>query len=202
MGSETADRAPSDPSEAEDGARAELPDAGGAPLLLVDDDAPLRRAMGRALERRGFVVTVAESLRQAEAVAPEVKARYAVLDLRLEDGSGLELVGTLRAIQPEVRIVILTGYGNIATAVAAVKAGAVDYLAKPVDADDVATALLSTRNVLPPPPSNPMSADRVRWEHIQRVFEQCNRNVSETARRLHMHRRTLQRILNKRAPRE
>ena len=202
MGRETAERAPSDPSEAGSGARAELPDAGGAPLLLVDDDAPLRRAMGRALERRGFVVTAVESLRQAEAAAPEVKARYAVLDLRLEDGSGLELVGTLRAIQPEVRIVILTGYGNIATAVAAVKAGAVDYLAKPVDADDVATALLSTRDILPPPPCNPMSADRVRWEHIQRVFEQCNRNVSETARRLHMHRRTLQRILNKRAPRE
>ena len=125
-----------------------------------------------------------------------------MVDLRLEDGSGIELVKRLRELHPKCRIVILTGYGNIATAVAAVKAGAVDYLAKPADADDVINALLATGSGLPPPPSNPMSADRVRWEHIQRVFEQCNRNVSETARRLNMHRRTLQRILNKRAPRE
>jgi two-component system response regulator RegA len=125
-----------------------------------------------------------------------------VIDLRLEDGSGIELVKKLRELHPQARVVILTGYGNIATAVAAVKAGAIDYLAKPVDADDVIDALLATGSGLPPPPANPMSADRVRWEHIQRVFEQCNRNVSETARRLNMHRRTLQRILNKRAPRE
>jgi two-component system, response regulator RegA len=125
-----------------------------------------------------------------------------VLDMRLAEGSGLDLVHTLRELRPETRIVIVTGYGNIATAVAAIKAGAVDYLAKPVDADDVANALLKSGHGLPPPRENPMSADRVRWEHIQRVFEQCNRNVSETARRLNMHRRTLQRILNKRAPRE
>ena len=177
--------------------------AGDLPLLiLVDDDAPLRRSLQRALERRNFQVYAADSLKAGLNLAHSVKPDYAVVDLRLEDGSGIELVKRLRELYPKVRVVILTGYGNIATAVAAVKAGAVDYLAKPADADDVITALLSTGSTLPPPPHNPMSADRVRWEHIQRVFEQCNRNVSETARRLNMHRRTLQRILNKRAPRE
>jgi two-component system response regulator RegA len=171
-------------------------------LLLVDDDAPLRRSLQRALERRGFGVVAAESVKEGMALAGSIRPDYAVVDLRLEDGSGIDLVRRLRDLHPRVRIVILTGYGNIATAVAAIKAGAVDYLAKPADADDVIKALLSTGGSLPPPPENPMSADRVRWEHIQRVFEQCNRNVSETARRLNMHRRTLQRILNKRAPRE
>jgi two-component system response regulator RegA len=174
----------------------------GATLLLVDDDAPLRRSLQRALERRGFTVLAAEGLREALTLVQATRPDYAVVDLRLEDGSGIELVRRLRDGQPRVRIVILTGYGNIATAVASIKAGAIDYLAKPADADDVIRALLSTGPSLPPPPDNPMSADRVRWEHIQRVFEQCNRNVSETARRLSMHRRTLQRILNKRAPRE
>jgi len=173
-----------------------------ATLLLVDDDAPLRRSLQRALERRGFAVVAAEGLKEAMTLAQSVKPEYAVVDLRLEDGSGIDLVRRLREQHPKARIVILTGYGNIATAVAAIKAGATDYLAKPADADDVIRALLSTGAGLPPPPENPMSADRVRWEHIQRVFEQCNRNVSETARRLTMHRRTLQRILNKRAPRE
>jgi two-component system response regulator RegA len=171
-------------------------------LLLVDDDAPLRRSMTRALERRGFQVLPAEGVAEARALAREHRPEFAVLDMRLTEGSGLDLVRTLRELRPETRIVIVTGYGNIATAVAAIKAGAVDYLAKPADADDVANALLKSGQGLPPPRENPMSADRVRWEHIQRVFEQCNRNVSETARRLNMHRRTLQRILNKRAPRE
>jgi two-component system, response regulator RegA len=174
----------------------------GRKLLLVDDDAPLRRSMARALERRGFDVLAAEGAADARDFAAEHKPEYAVLDLRLAEGSGLDLVSILREIRPDIRIVIVTGYGNIATAVAAIKAGAVDYLAKPVDADDVVNALLRSGEGLPPPRENPMSADRVRWEHIQRVFEQCNRNVSETARRLNMHRRTLQRILNKRAPRE
>jgi two-component system response regulator RegA len=174
----------------------------GPVLMLVDDDAPLRRSLQRAMERRGFRVFQAESLKSGISLAHTIKPDYAVIDLRLEDGSGIELVKKLRELHPQVRVVILTGYGNIATAVAAVKAGAIDYLAKPVDADDVIDALLATGSGLPPPPANPMSADRVRWEHIQRVFEQCNRNVSETARRLNMHRRTLQRILNKRAPRE
>ena len=174
----------------------------GRRLLLVDDDAPLRRSMARALERRGFEVLPAEGVAEARALAREHRPEFAVLDMRLTEGSGLDLVRTLRELRPETRIVIVTGYGNIATAVAAIKAGAVDYLAKPVDADDVVSALLKSGQGLPPPRENPMSADRVRWEHIQRVFEQCNRNVSETARRLNMHRRTLQRILNKRAPRE
>ena len=183
------------------GAEATAP-GGGRKLLLVDDDAPLRRSMTRALERRGFQVLPAEGVAEARALAREHRPEFAVLDMRLAEGSGLDLVHTLRELRPETRIVIVTGYGNIATAVAAIKAGAVDYLAKPVDADDVANALLKSGHGLPPPRENPMSADRVRWEHIQRVFEQCNRNVSETARRLNMHRRTLQRILNKRAPRE
>ena len=176
--------------------------AAGRKLLLVDDDAPLRRSMARALERRGFQVLPAEGVVEARALAREHRPDFAVLDMRLTEGSGLDLVRTLRELRPETRIVIVTGYGNIATAVAAIQAGAVEYLAKPVDADDVANALLKSGQGLPPPRDNPMSADRVRWEHIQRVFEQCNRNVSETARRLNMHRRTLQRILNKRAPRE
>ena len=175
---------------------------GGRNLLLVDDDAPLRRSLTRALERRGFQVLAAEGLAEAKEHARLHRPEFAVLDMRLAEGSGLDLVHTLRSLRPDVRIVIVTGCGNIATAVAAIKAGAVDYLAKPVDADDVANALLRSGDGLPPPPDNPMSADRVRWEHIQRVFEQCHRNVSETARRLNMHRRTLQRILNKRAPRE
>ncbi|WP_338039143.1 ActR/PrrA/RegA family redox response regulator transcription factor [Nitrospirillum viridazoti] len=169
-------------------------------LLVVDDDAPFRIRLARALEKRGFDVVAVDSVALGVDVAQEAAPRYAVVDLRLGDGSGLDVVKALRDARPEARIVMLTGYGNIATAVAAVKAGAVDYLPKPADADAVEAALL-TDGPLPPPPEHPMSADRVRWEHIQRVFEQCDRNVSETARRLKMHRRTLQRILNKHAPR-
>lgn len=170
-------------------------------LLLLDDDAPLRTRLGRALESRGFEVTMVGSV--AEAVqAVKVKApAFAVLDLRLEDGNGLQVVEAIQAERADARVIMLTGYGNIATAVAAVKAGAVDYLSKPADADDVARALLAAGGQAPPPPENPMSADRVRWEHIQRVYELCGHNISETARRLNMHRRTLQRILAKRAPR-
>ena len=170
-------------------------------LLIVDDDAPLRNRLGRAMEDRGFTVTTADSVAQGVAACKSSPPAYAVVDLRLTDGNGLEVVEALRETRPEMRIVMLTGYGNIATAVAAVKAGAVDYLAKPADADAIAAALLETERALPPPPEDPMSADRVRWEHIQRVYEQCGRNVSETARRLKMHRRTLQRILAKYAPR-
>lgn len=178
------------------------PDGADKKLLIVDDDRPFRERLAKAMERRGFLVTAVESVAEGMAVAKLETPDYAVLDLRLEDGSGLDIVPIIREAVPESRIVILTGYGNIATAVAAVKAGAVDYLAKPADADQVAAALLAQGSDLPPPPENPMSADRVRWEHIQRVYEQCDRNVSETARRLKMHRRTLQRILAKRAPRE
>jgi two-component system response regulator RegA len=170
-------------------------------LLIVDDDEPLCQRLARAMERRGFVVQTADSVARGIRLASERPPAFAVVDLRLGDGSGLEIVKVIRQTRPAARIVMLTGYGNIATAVAAVKAGAVDYLPKPVDADAVERALLATDAALPPPPEDPMSADRVRWEHIQRVFEQCDRNVSETARRLKMHRRTLQRILGKHAPR-
>jgi two-component system response regulator RegA len=170
-------------------------------LLLVDDDAPLCQRLARAMERRGFLVATADSVATGTAAATAHPPAFAVVDLRLSDGSGLEVVKALRRARPSARIVMLTGYGNIATAVAAVKAGAVDYLPKPADADAVERALLAGDAGLPPPPEDPMSADRVRWEHIQRVFEQCDRNVSETARRLKMHRRTLQRILGKHAPR-
>jgi len=171
-------------------------------LLIVDDDAPLCQRLARAMEKRGFVVETAESVAIGIEAAQRRPPAFAVVDLRLGDGSGLDVVSALREARPSVRIVMLTGYGNIATAVAAVKAGAIDYLPKPADADAVEHALLATGGgALPPPPADPMSADRVRWEHIQRVFEQCDRNVSETARRLKMHRRTLQRMLSKHAPR-
>ncbi|MGE0256431.1 MAG: ActR/PrrA/RegA family redox response regulator transcription factor [Alphaproteobacteria bacterium] len=171
-------------------------------LLIVDDERNLRTQLAKAMARRGFVVATAESVVEGLAAARAEPPRYAVVDLRLGDGSGLDVVEALRAARSDIRVIMLTGYGNIATAVAAVKAGAVDYLPKPADADSVATALLADARPLPPPPDRPMSADRVRWEHIQRVFEQCDRNVSETARRLNMHRRTLQRILAKHAPKE
>lgn len=169
-------------------------------LLLVDDDEVFLTRLARAMEKRGFQVACAGSVQAARERLAERAPAYAVVDLRLEDGSGLDVVDALREARDEARIVVLTGYGAIATAVAAVKMGATDYLAKPADADEVTRALLSA-GTLPPPPETPMSADRVRWEHIQRVYEQCDRNVSETARRLHMHRRTLQRILAKRGPR-
>ena len=170
-------------------------------LLVLDDDGPLRTRLGRALESRGFEVTLVGSVAEAITAVKAHPPAFAVLDLRLEDGNGLQVVETIQSERPDARVVMLTGYGNIATAVAAVKAGAVDYLSKPADADDVARALLAAAGSAPPPPENPMSADRVRWEHIQRVYELCGHNISETARRLNMHRRTLQRILAKRAPR-
>ena len=169
-------------------------------LFLLDDDQALRTRMGRALESRGFEVTTAGSVGEATELLRTLQPAFAVLDMRLEDGNGLKVVEAIRERRDDARIVMLTGYGAIATAVAAVKAGAVDYLSKPADADDVVKALLATGDA-PEPPENPMSADRVRWEHIQRVYELCDHNVSETARRLGMHRRTLQRILAKRAPR-
>ena len=171
------------------------------PLLLVDDDAPFRQRLQVMLTRKGFEVTAVGSIAEARVEAVKLKPGHAVLDIRLEDGNGLDLVAELRAFNPEVRIVMLTGYGNLATAVAAVKAGAVDYLAKPADPEDIVRALSAENGERPDAPPEPMSADRVRWEHIQRVYELCDHNVSETARRLGMHRRTLQRILAKRAPR-
>jgi two-component system response regulator RegA len=175
--------------------------AGPVRVLVVDDEAPLRRNLVRVLEREGFVVATAASLKEAYDVAAEVLPDCAVLDLNLEDGHGLELLQTLKDLRPGCRVVVLTGYDSIASSVVALKSGVAHYLAKPVAPETVVAAL---RGELEEPTATidqPMSADRVRWEHIQRVFEQCNRNVSETARRLGMHRRTLQRILAKRAPR-
>jgi two-component system response regulator RegA len=183
-----------------DDARASTID-GDASLLIVDDDKPFLTRLARAMEGRGFAVETAESVEDAVAKARSNPPAYAVIDMRLGDGNGLDVVAAIREKRSDSRTVILTGYGNIATAVTAVKLGAVDYLSKPADADDVFAALTRTTGERAAPPENPMSADRVRWEHIQRVYEMCDRNVSETARRLNMHRRTLQRILAKRAPR-
>ena len=169
-------------------------------LLIVDDDNPLRDRLSRAMEKKGFQVSQAESVKQGINKAINSPPAFAVVDLRLNDGNGLEVVKEIQKIKKNSRIVLLTGYGNIPTAVAAVKAGAIDYIPKPADADDVENALLASPETKAKPPENPMSADRVKWEHIHRVFELCNRNVSETARRLKMHRRTLQRILSKRSP--
>ncbi len=172
-----------------------------ASLLIVDDDKPFLTRLARAMESRGFAVETAESVEEAIAKAKARPPAYAVVDMRLGDGNGLDVVAAIRERRADSKTVILTGYGNIATAVTAVKLGAIDYLSKPADADDVVAALTRTGADPIAPPENPMSADRVRWEHIQRVYEMCDRNVSETARRLNMHRRTLQRILAKRAPR-
>ncbi len=170
-------------------------------LLIVDDDKPFLQRIARALETRGFSVETAESVEEAVQKVQARPPAFAVVDMRLGDGNGLDVISAIRDKRSDTRAIILTGYGNIATAVTAVKLGAVDYLSKPADADDIFAALTSTEGERASPPENPMSADRVRWEHIQRVYEMCDRNVSETARRLNMHRRTLQRILAKRAPR-
>jgi len=170
-------------------------------LLLVEDDKPFLERLARAMEARGFTVTSSDTVAGGLAQIGKAAPAFAVVDLRLGDGNGLDVVSALKRKRPDARTIVLTGYGNIATAVTAVKMGAVDYLAKPADADDIIAALLATATEKSEPPQNPMSADRVRWEHIQRIYEMCNRNVSETARRLNMHRRTLQRILAKRAPR-
>jgi two-component system response regulator RegA len=169
-------------------------------LLIVEDDKSFLQRLARAMESRGFTVTTAESVADGLSQLETISPAFAVVDMRLEDGNGLDVISALKRRRPDARAIILTGYGNIATAVNAVKLGAVDYLSKPVDADDVVAALLALDGRKAEPPENPMSADRVRWEHIQRIYELCGRNVSETARRLNMHRRTLQRILSKRAP--
>ena len=170
-------------------------------LLIVDDDEPLRMRLARAMEKRGYQVQTADSVSSGIQMARAKPPAYAVVDLKLGDGNGLDVVSAIRSARQDARVIMLTGYGNIATAVTAVKLGAVDYLSKPADADDIHAALIRDGHEKVAPPENPMSADRVRWEHIQRVYEMCERNVSETARRLNMHRRTLQRILAKRAPR-
>ena len=169
-------------------------------LLIVDDDNPLRDRLARAMEKKGFKVTQAESVEKGISYVKNTPPAFAIIDLRLGDGSGLRVVEEIQKCKKDSRVIMLTGYGNIPTAVEAVKAGAIDYIPKPADADDVENALLALPNSKAIPPTDPMSADRVKWEHINRIFELCNRNVSETARKLKMHRRTLQRILSKRSP--
>jgi len=171
-------------------------------LIIVDDDTPFRERLGRSMEKKGFFVETISNFNDCMKRCSEEYFDYAIVDMRLEDGSGLELIKKIKEISPTTKSLLLTGYGNIATAVAAIKTGAIDYLPKPAEIDQIYKALTNSDEILPPPPENPMTADRIRWEHIQRVFILCNRNVSETARRLRMHRRTLQRILNKHAPRE
>ena len=171
-------------------------------LLVVDDDLPFRERLSRSMEKKGFEVKTVESFSSASEIIETKSYDYAIVDMRLADGSGLELIKKIQNKSPLTKSLLLTGYGNIATAVAAIKTGAIDYLPKPAEIDQIYDALTNSKEILPPPPENPMTADRIRWEHIQRVFIQCNRNVSVTARRLRMHRRTLQRILNKHAPRE
>jgi two-component system response regulator RegA len=170
-------------------------------LLIVDDDKPFLTRLMRSMETHGFIVTAVQSVAEGLAAIAQNPPAFAIVDMRLGDGNGLDVISELKARRPDARGIILTGYGNIATAVTAVKLGAFDYLAKPADADEIYNALIATRHDKAELPENPMSADRVRWEHIQRIYELCGRNVSETARRLNMHRRTLQRILAKRAPR-
>ena len=178
-----------------------LSDFSDKSLLILDDDDPLRGRLSRAMEKKGFIPKEAKTVSEGLQIVKNSTPSFALVDLRLEDGNGLDVVKELHKNKKDCRIVMLTGYGNLPTAVAAVKAGAIDYMAKPVDADDIEAALLASPESKAKPPENPMSADRVKWEHIHRVFELCNRNVSETARRLKMHRRTLQRILSKRSPR-
>ena len=171
-------------------------------LIIIDDDLPFRDRLARSMEKKGFNVETFGNVKLSVKRINEKKFDYAIVDMRLEDGSGLEIIKTINIINPDTRSLLLTGYGNIATAVAAIKTGAIDYLPKPAEIDQIYEALINSKDTLPPMPKNPMTADRIRWEHIQRIFIQCNRNVSETARRLRMHRRTLQRILNKHAPKE
>lgn len=170
-------------------------------LLIVDDDAPLRERLAKTMTKRGFTVSMADSLSQARSSIKWSVPNYAIIDLKLSDGSGLEIVDEIHAANDKARVIVLTGYGNIATAVTAIKHGATDYLPKPADADAIERTLMNLGPDLPPPPISPMSPDRVKWEHIQRIFAECGNNVSETARQLKMHRRTLQRILAKHAPR-
>ncbi len=166
-------------------------------VLIVDDDEPLTQRLAQAMEARGFNVTIAGSVLDGCAQIQLSPPAYAVVDMRLDDGCGLDIISALKQQRPDARAIILTGYGNIATAVNAVKLGAVDYLVKPADADDIVSALLAPEGRKAEPPKHPMSADRVRREHIQHVYEVYGRNVSEAARRLSMRRRSLQRILSK-----
>jgi two-component system response regulator RegA len=182
--------------------------SGTRPLLIVDDDATFVRVLSRALTSRGFEVLTASHADEARALTRRHQPRHCVLDLKLGEENGLRLIPELHELVPDMRILLLTGYASIATAVEAIKRGAHDYLSKPVDADAVVRALLDGDN--PPQgdddvvdaPEAPLALRRLEWEHIQRVLTECDGNISETARRLGMHRRTLQRKLSKHPVRE
>lgn len=168
-------------------------------LLLVDDDETFCRVLAGALESRGFAVRTAYDVPQGLALAEAEPPEYAVVDLKMPGPSGLELVERLHALDPHTRIVVLTGYASIATAVEAIKLGAVQYLAKPADADQVVAAFEKLEgDAHAPVEARPLSVARLEWEHIQKILLECGGNISETARRLGMHRRTLQRKLAKR----
>lgn len=178
-----------------------MTDSTGSPtLLVVDDDDAFRTALGSALGRRGFAVSLADGPNSAEALARSQVFEYALVDVRMPGGSGIDLVRTLRTIDEGTRIVVFTGYGTIANAVAAMRAGAVDYLTKPVDAAMCERALLG-RSASEGAAEDVPSLDRVEWEYLQRILTDCGGNVSEAARRLRMHRRSLQRKLSKNPPR-
>ncbi len=183
-------------SPTEDAVRA-LPDRS---CLVVDDDAPFRQRLTSALTRRGFVVSVVGTALDGIEIARANPPTFAVIDLRLGQESGLDVVEALKANRPDTRSILLTGYGALPVAVSALRCGAQDVLTKPADIEDIINALIAEPSEMPEAPIHPASPEKVRWEHIQSVFEMCNRNVSETARQLDMHRRTLQRILQKRAP--
>lgn len=171
-------------------------------MLIDDDDKPFLQRLARAMGTRGYDVRTVDSVKAAISEIATNPPAFAIIDMRLDDGSGLDVIRNLSERRPEARSVMLTGYGNIATAVAAVKNGAFDYLSKPADADQVHAVLMASPvDGKVDAPDSPMSAERVRWEHIMRVYEMCDRNVSHAAEKLNMHRRTLQRILSKRAPR-
>lgn len=177
------------------------------PLLIVDDDAAFSRVLTRALASRGFQVVATDNVTDARALARRHQPKFCVLDLKLGDENGLKLIPDLQALVPDIRVLLLTGYASIATAVEAIKRGAHDYLAKPVDADQVVRALLDddshvADDDLLDAPDAPLPLRRLEWEHIQRVLTECEGNISETARRLGMHRRTLQRKLSKHPVRE
>jgi two-component system, response regulator RegA len=176
----------------------ELPD--DKSLILVDDDVAFLDRLTRAMAERGFEVRSSSTVSRALEMIEDHPPAFAVVDLRLADGNGLDVVAVLGAKRPSARIIVLTGYGNLPTVVRAVKLGAFDYLTKPADADDLTDALLAPPNEHASPPGHPISPDRARWLHIQSIFEAYDRNISETARRLNMHRRTLQRIMQKPEP--
>lgn len=169
-------------------------------LLIVEDDKSFSRRLAQAMAGHGYEVRVARSVVEGFSLIDQSAPAYAIIDMRFGDGTGLDVIAKLRERRPEARSVMLTGYGNIATAVAAIKKGAYDYLVKPADADEIHGTLMAPPGRQAELPKHLISADRIRWEYIQELFESSGHNVSEAARRLRMHRRSLQRILSRRPP--